>query len=108
MATVGRLHGLLGELEHPLVEVVVTVDDAGVGGGVTDRASERRMPVRKFIGASRASKPQRFGNRRAEAAWGLAEELRQGLIDLDPADTELTEQLLGATYHYDSAGPDLP
>lgn len=105
MATTGRLIAAMRELLlAPPEDVVAFVDDTGVGGGVVDRAREQGVAVRAFIGAARAVRPERFANVRAESHWHMREALREGRVDLDPADVELAEQLVGLRTKYDSRG----
>jgi hypothetical protein len=100
-----RLVGEMREqLNSPPMRVVVIVDDAGVGGGVTDQASRRALTVVPFLGAERAHDPRRFANRRAETFWLLREALRDGLVDLDPADRDLAAQLGELRYEFDERG----
>jgi hypothetical protein len=50
-----------------------TIDDVGLGGGVTDRCRELGMNITAFNGAQRADNPERYANRRAESYFLLRE-----------------------------------
>jgi hypothetical protein len=105
MATTGRLIAAMRtELNAPPEHVVAVVDDTGVGGGVTDRLREQGAAVSAFVGAARAEKPDRHANLRAATFWAMRQAFADGLIDLDPADVELAEQLVGLRTLYDSRG----
>lgn len=84
------------------VRPVLVVDDAGVGGGVTDRLREvGEFPVHAFTGAARARDRGQFPNRRSEAWFGFGERL--GELDL-PVDEELAGDLVAPEYGVDSMG----
>jgi phage terminase large subunit len=88
------------EREHGRKPVVV-VDDAGVGGGVTDRLREfREFEVVAFNGAE-AAKSRDYPRRRDEAWFRFAELLPE--LDLPP-DEELAADLLAPRYSLNSAG----
>jgi hypothetical protein len=105
MATTGRLIAELREkLNAPPENIAAVVDDTGVGGGVTDRAREQGVAVSAFVGAERAEHPERHANRRASTYWAMRSAFADGLVDIDPADVELAEQLVGLRTLYDSRG----
>lgn len=81
---------------------VLVVDDAGVGGGVTDRLREvGEFAVYAFTGAARARDRQQFPNRRSEAWFTFGERIS----DLDlPVDEELAGDLVAPEYGLDSMG----
>jgi phage terminase large subunit len=81
----------------------VTVDDVGVGGGVTDRLRELGVRVTPFNGAAKASKPERYANLRAESYFQLREAMMRGKIALPP-DPKLSEELLATCYTTDDKG----
>ena len=71
----------------------------------------RRGPYRRngtrataFNSAEKASRPDRFLNRRAQAFWALRDELREGRIDRDSEDEELAAQLLAIRWTVNSRG----
>jgi hypothetical protein len=80
------------------------VDSIGIGAGVFDRLREQGVTTVGFVASERARRPDRFKNRRAELGWDLREALREGLLDLDPADDELATQLLALRFFEDSSG----
>lgn len=80
------------------------VDSIGIGAGVYDRLREQGANAIGFVASERARRPDRFVNRRAEVFWVLREAMREGLIDLDPADEELASQLQAIRFHEDSRG----
>jgi phage terminase large subunit len=81
---------------------VLVVDDAGLGGGVTDRLREvSEFRVSPFNSANAASDQREYPNRRSEAWFQFAERLPG--IDLDP-DEQLAADLVAPSYKLDSAG----
>jgi hypothetical protein len=101
MQTVGEITRLALELQqrHQRRPTVI-VDDAGVGGGVTDRLRElRQLRVTAYNSAAAASSKHDYPNRRCEDWFTLAELLPQ--LDLDP-DEDLAADLLAPRYSLDS------
>jgi phage terminase large subunit len=101
MRTVGEIMQLARNLrsEHGRRPVLV-VDDAGLGGGVTDRLRELgEFHVVAYNGAKAAARPAEYPNRRSEDWFALAELLPQ--LDLD-RDEELAADLLAPRYSLDS------
>lgn len=89
---------------------IVRIDDAGLGGGVSDRLAEiqresglpcRIVPVNV---ARPARNSERFANSRAEFFWGLRQRFQDQQIDIDAADEELHKQLSALTFCLDSRG----
>lgn len=80
------------------------VDATGLGAGVVDRARQLGAPVQGFVSASRARQPERHANARAEAYVRLADALRGGLLDIDPADRVLVAQLRQIRWRTDQRG----
>ena len=100
--TAGRLAAAMSELPADFVPVV---DDAGVGGGVTDQARVAGVVgLWPFIGAEAARRSDRYANTRAETHWRMREAFEAGLIDLDPDDRALAAQLAGLRYGHDARG----
>lgn len=83
---------------------LAVVDATGLGAGCFDRLREQGANVLAFNAGEKAHRPERFKNRRAESYWTLREQLREGLIDLDPDDDLLASQLLAIRWSTDSAG----
>lgn len=79
------------------------VDDAGLGGGVTDRLKEQAVPVTACIGGSSAKEDKKFVNSRAEMWWALREALEAGDLAL-PDDRKLAADLTNVKFSYDSRG----
>jgi hypothetical protein len=82
--------------------VLIKVDDAGLGGGVTDTLRHYGWNAHPCLGAHKAINQRLYPNRRSESwfdAKGLAEEGGISLARL-PADVraELKRQLLGVKY----------
>lgn len=101
METVGHIAKLLDRWKGWLPCVVDTI---GVGAGVADRLSELGYDVVQFNAAAAASEPTRFKNARAEAYWIFRELMEEGLIDLDPADEDLANELQAIHWSIDSGG----
>ncbi|MCK6444572.1 hypothetical protein [Elstera cyanobacteriorum] len=99
MVTVGRII----EAWRTTGAVAVQVDDAGVGGGVTDRLREQGAPVVPILVGRPAREGERFLNLRAELYWGLRERAAAGRLVL-PQDDLLLRQLGELRYRYDSRG----
>ena len=98
METVGRIV----ELARTWGLDQVVIDDTGVGGGVTDRLSELRIPVVPFIGAEKALN-ELYVNKRSEAFFRLKEMF--GLKTLKIIrDVALQAQLISIRYKYMSNG----
>jgi phage terminase large subunit len=81
---------------------VIVVDDAGLGGGVTDRLRELSEFKVVPFNAARRSGSRDYPNRRSEL-WFLTADLLP-VLDLDPADDELARDLLAPTYSLTSDG----
>jgi hypothetical protein len=79
---------------------VIVVDDAGLGGGVTDRLRQLgEFRVFAFNGAGQALKPEEYANRRAEAHFAFRDLLPE--LDLDQ-DGMLRDDLAAPRYRFDS------
>jgi phage terminase large subunit len=103
METTGRVidHARRLQATHGS-RVRVVVDDAGLGGGVTDRLREQGIDTTAFNAGGRARRAKDHPNKRSEAWFDFAELLP--LLDLDPGDEELSRELLSPTYAFDSSG----
>lgn len=88
----------------------VRVDAAGLGGGVyamlvrLDEFEDKCYDLFAIQGANRSTDPDRWANRRAENHDNLRQYMIAGKIDLDPADTELRDELLNLTYELNNRG----
>jgi hypothetical protein len=98
---VGRARPTQWELEQHRCRV--TLDDCGLGGGCTDRLRELGVNVTAFNGAHRASKPERYANKRAESYFLLRERMMYGRCAI-PDDPKLIEELLATCYTTDPKG----
>jgi hypothetical protein len=103
MRTVGEITRLARDLDHQHGRKPrVIVDDAGVGGGVTDRLRElREFEIIDYNAARRATRRSDYPNRRSEDWFKLAELLPE--LDLD-RDEDLAADLLAPRYSLDSQG----
>jgi phage terminase large subunit len=84
----------------------ITTDDAGVGGGCTDRLRELGARVTPFLGAAAPSSPAnaaRFLNLRAETYFALRERLLRNTIAIVP-DEAMAQELLATSYSLTAAG----
>lgn len=105
METVGRVIHHARERDIPPGRIAI--DDAGVGGGVTDRLREQGWNVMAIQAAARADQDIRFLNRRAELYWRLHEALdvrNQNLIAIPRQFPALDEELLAIGYTFNSSG----
>ncbi len=92
----------------PPKNVAIHVDDAGVGGGVTDALRHNGYRAIPCLGASRALNARLYPNRRSEGWFESADLASAGKISVAclPADVraELQRQLLGVKYRLNPAG----
>lgn len=108
--TAGRLKQLANQWgQHCGTEgrqVVVKVDDDGVGGGVVDQADGYQF--RGLSASSEAVDPEAYPNRRSELWFAVAERADDGRLSLVrlPAETrrELRRQAMAPTWRLDSDG----
>jgi hypothetical protein len=84
--------------------VPMNVDGIGLGAGVYDRLRQRRCEVGNFEGSGRALNPAKFNNRRSEMWWTFRNLMEEGGIDLDPLDTQLSEELQTIKWFIDLSG----
>jgi hypothetical protein len=84
--------------------VPMNVDGIGLGAGVYDRLRQRGCDVGNFGGAERALNPAKFNNRRSEMWWTFRRLMEEGLIDLDPEDNVLAEELQTIKWSVDLSG----
>jgi hypothetical protein len=102
MQTVGRLKKILER--HPIKQPKMMIDVIGLGSGVFDRMREQDLSVAPFAGSEQARNPRRFKNRRAEAYWTFRDLCDSEIIDLDPDDDILLNQLGSLKWDTDSSG----
>jgi phage terminase large subunit len=95
MEGVGHVIDAIEEFEPQ----ITAVDETGMGGPVGDRLREQGYKVKKVNFAWKSSKPQRYGNKRAEM-WGETRKwLESGQI---PDDKRLRADLQGPKKKPDS------
>lgn len=88
----------------------VRVDAAGLGGAIykmlsrLDEFDDAEYFLDAIIGSNSSSDKDRWANRRAENHDSLRRQMVDGLIDLDPLDTILRDELLGLTYELNNRG----
>ena len=104
MRTVGEILSIArataAEAEKLPSELLIVVDDAGLGGGVTDRLRELdEFPVVAFNAAERAWDPDAYPNRRSEQWFVFADALER--LDLGD-DEQLAADLVAPRYSLDS------
>jgi phage terminase large subunit len=89
--------------EHDAAPIdYIVVDDAGVGGGVTDMLDdESDYEVRPFLGAGKPRDKKHFPNARCEAWFMLAEQITT--VDLDD-EPDLIADLIAPTWKLDKKG----
>jgi hypothetical protein len=101
MTTAGKFKRILDEKGN---SIPMHVDLIGVGAGVYDRLRELEANVIPFDAGASAYDPLRFRNRRSECYWELREDFEAQLIDLDPEDDELANELISIKWSVDSRG----
>lgn len=105
MRTADRIH------EHALALAVkeVRIDGVGLGGPIADRLRElsgNKYEVYEILGGDPSPDIQRWYNFRSWAWWSLQDRLSKGLIDLDPDDVDLHEQLMSVEIKKRASGRD--
>jgi hypothetical protein len=80
----------------------ITVDDTGVGGGVTDHLRHQSYPVIAVNFAQQACNKRFFKKLKDEIAWNAREVFRAGEIAIPP-DDELISQTASIKYKVDQA-----
>lgn len=110
MKTAGRVSSLRSSVDK------VGIDDAGLGGGVTDRCTELGIDVIATNAGEKAERAEDFANSGSEMCWRLREvfretyeSVRSGKDDPTvgisiPNDPILIHQLTGRKYDYRSDG----
>ena len=85
---------------------VLVIDDAGIGGGVTDRLHEVGLAtarIEAFNGAEKANLANRFADRNAEVWWSMRNHYMDGQLDTED-DDNLIGQVSSRGYGLDSKG----
>lgn len=91
---------------------ILAIDDAGVGGGVTDRLREQHLPG-TVLAVNAGERPdndpdERYANMRAQLWWACREALYRGEISLnrldEPTYNRLRSELTAPTYRFSSSG----
>lgn len=107
--TAGRLKQLAKEFSEEWEEpsnILIKVDDDGVGGGVYDQRGEFRFV--RMNAASNALQADDYPNRRSEYWFGTAERAGEGRIDVSRVSEEGTrlirQQLMAPKWKVDSQG----
>ena len=83
----------------------IIVEEDGIGGGVIDDLREMGHTPRVFLASSQASNPDRFGNLRAEAWFGMSKRFAEGQVEFRHKNmsshdlTTLVQQLTSPKYH---------
>lgn len=105
LRTADRIHALA--MENAVSDI--RIDAAGLGGPIADAVRERaagRYVVYEMLGGDASPDRARWRNARAFWYGSFAERLRDGLIDIDPADEQLQEELLGLEIKRTATGVD--
>jgi hypothetical protein len=99
METVGRIINARKKTRARLL----VVDDASLGGGVTDRLAEMEEQVLPINGGSKAPQDDKFVNLKTEIWWHARDLFEKGNVSIinDPI---LIRQLGAVKYHYRSNG----
>ena len=105
MTTAGRVKAMIEDRE--IAPGNVSVDDAGLGGGVTDRLREQGINVNAVTFGAGALDSDRFANVRAECYWLLREAFREDAtepVSIPKEHSALARECSIAHYSYNSAG----
>lgn len=81
----------------------IVVDDAGVGGGVTDIARNRGWTIHAHNGGARAIEQLKFANLRSNVAWHFRTLLEQDQLAL-PRSSRLADEAMALTYQLTPKG----
>jgi hypothetical protein len=89
-------------------QVPVKIDDAGVGGGVTDQGRANGYRFVPCLGASRALNQRLYPNRRSESWFEVRDMAHAGKVSVSrlpaAAKAEIQRQLMGVKYQLNGAG----
>lgn len=94
MATADRIH------KHAMALAVkeVRIDGQGLGGPIADRIrmlAQGQYDVFEILGNDPSPDIDRWQNFRAWSWWDLQDRMSKNLVDIDPEDEKLQEQLMG-------------
>src|SRR5690606_33722133 len=87
---------------------VIKIDASGIGGGVIDglkMLNDGAYTVIESFGGARPTDRRQYVNSRAEGFFDLKKRFRDGVIDVDPRDELLLDELRGIQYEYSDKGP---
>lgn len=87
---------------------VIKIDASGIGGGVIDglkMLNDGAYTVIEIFGGARPTDRRQYVNSRAEGFFDLKKRFRDGVIDVDPRDELLLDELRGIQYEYSDKGP---
>lgn len=105
MATAGRIKAMIEE--RGVRPGNVAVDDAGLGGGVTDRLREQGIHVNAVTFGAGAIDAERFANTRAECYWVMREAFKDAATEpacIPQEHSALARECAIAHYSYTSKG----
>lgn len=103
MRTADRIH----ELAMGCGALQVRIDGSGLGGPIADRVvelSQGKYVVIEMLGGYPSPDRARWFNSRAYWYWHFADRLSKGMIDIDPEDEQLQEEMLGIELKKRTAG----
>lgn len=87
---------------------IVKVDASGIGSGVIDGLTqlnpENRYVIVEVFGGAKSSDPRAYRNMRAEQFFQLKSDMNRNILDLDPEDVELFDELAGIQYELMDGG----
>lgn len=94
MATADRIH------KHAMALAVkeVRIDGQGLGGPIADRVrmlAQGQYEIFEILGNDPSPDIDRWQNFRAWSWWDLQDRMSKNLVDIDPEDEKLQEQLMG-------------
>ena len=94
MATADRIH------KHAMALAVkeVRIDGQGLGGPIADRVrmlAKGQYEIFEILGNDPSPDLDRWQNFRAWSWWDLQDRMSKSLVDIDPEDEKLQEQLMG-------------
>ena len=101
--TIGRTKNLIEETGAD--PRFVSIDDTGIGHGVSDGLREQGLAIVPVNFGERADDPQKFLNKRAECYWRIREAFGPEGIGISiPDDEKLIADLVVTEYGYTSKG----